>query len=116
MAYNRIMAYSVRYNGLTFVNNPLFRQSGGILCLKEFSFYEVATNSSSEKYAVRHGEYVSPTQLKNRRVRFLFDIIADSEEERRALLKKVQRAFTPELNPSPFNENLRKELSFLDRD
>lgn len=116
MAYNRLMAYSVRYNGLTFINNPYFKKSWWILCLKEFSFYEVATNSSSEKYAVRHGEYVNPTQLKNRRIRFLFDIIADTEQERRTLLKQVQRTFTPELNPSPFNKNLRKDLSFWDVD
>lgn len=108
------MAYNVRYNGLTFVNNPYFNQEWWFLCLKEFSFYEVATNSSSEKYAVRHGEYVNPTQLKNRRIRFLFDIIADSEEERRALLDKVQRAFAPETNPSPFNDKLWKDLSFMD--
>lgn len=114
MWYNRLMAYNVKYNWLTFVNNPLVRKEWGILCLKEFSFYEVATNASSEKYAIRHGEYVSPTTLKNRRIRFLFDIIADSEEERRTLLNKVQRAFAPESNPSPFNKNLRKKLSFMD--
>jgi len=116
MRYNRTMAYMVQYNWLTFVNNPYFRQSGGILCLKEFSFYEVATSASTEKYAIRHGEYVSPTQMKNRRIRFLFDIIADTEEERRALLGTVQRAFAPEANPTPFNENLWKDLSFMDID
>lgn len=116
MSYNRLMVYNVKYNWLTFVNNPFFRQEWGTLCLKEFSFYEVATQSSSEKYAIRHGEYVSPTLLKNRRIRFLFDILADSEEERRTLLNKVQRAFTPESNPSPFNENLWKDLSFMDVD
>lgn len=116
MWYNRIMAYCVNYNWLTFVNNPHFRQDGGILCLKEFSFYEVATNASSEKYAIKHGEYVSPTLLKNRRIRFLFDIIADSEQERRTLLNKVQKAFAPESNPSPFNEYLWKDLSFMDID
>lgn len=110
------MAYNVKYNWLTFVNNPLFKQEGGILCLKEFSFYEVATSASSEKYAIRHGEYVSPTLLKNRRVRFLFDILADTEQERRALLSKVQRAFAPESNPSPFNEKVWKDLSFMDVD
>ena len=110
------MAYNVKYNWLTFVNNPLFRQEGGILCLKEFSFYEVATSASSEKYAIRHGEYVSPTLLKNRRVRFLFDILADTEQERRALLSKVQRAFAPEWNPSPFNDKVWKDLSFMDVD
>lgn len=108
------MAYNVKYNWLTFVNNPLFKQEGGILCLKEFSFYEVATSASSEKYAIRHGEYVSPTLLKNRRVRFLFDILADTEQERRALLSKVQRAFAPETNPSPFNQKMWKDLSFMD--
>ena len=110
------MAYNVKYNWLTFVNNPLFRQEGGVLCLKEFSFYEVATQSSSEKYAIKHGEYVSPTLLKNRRIRFLFDILANSEQERRTLLNKVQKAFTPENNPSPFNQNLWKNLSFMDVD
>lgn len=110
------MAYNVKYNWLTFVNNPLFKQEGGILCLKEFSFYEVATSASSEKYAIRHGEYVSPTLLKNRRVRFLFDILADTEQERRALLSKVQRAFAPEWNPSPFNDKVWKDLSFMDVD
>ena len=114
MWYNRVMAYNVKYNWLTFVNNPLYRREWGILCLKEFSFYEVATNASSESYAIRHWEYVSPTTLKNRRIRFLFDIIASSEEERRALLNKVQRAFAPENNPSPFNKNLWKNLSFMD--
>jgi hypothetical protein len=54
--------------------------------------------------------------MKNRRVRILFDIIANSEQERRTLLKKVQRAFAPESNPSPFNERLWKDLSFLDVD
>lgn len=110
------MAYNVKYNWLTFINNPLFKKEWGILCLKEFSFYEVATSASSEKYAIRHGEYVSPTLLKNRRVRFLFDILADTEQERRALLNKVQRAFAPESNPSPFNKNLWKDLSFMDVD
>ena len=110
------MAYNVKYNWLTFVNNPLFKQEGGILCLKEFSFYEVATSASSEKYAIRHGEYVSPTLLKNRRVRFLFDILADTEQERRALLSKVQRAFAPEWNPFPFNDKVWKDLSFMDVD
>lgn len=110
------MAYNVKYNWLTFINNPLFKKEWGILCLKEFSFYEVATSASSEKYAIRHGEYVSPTTLKNRRIRFLFDILADSEQERWALLNKVQRAFAPESNPSPFNKNLWKDLSFMDVD
>lgn len=114
MWYNRIMAYSVKYNWLTFVNNPLFRQEWGILCLKEFSFYEVATSSSSEKYAIRHGEYVSPTMMKNRRIRFLFDILADTEEERWALLERVKRAFAPEANPTPFNNKLWKDLEFMD--
>lgn len=110
------MAYNVKYNWLTFINNPLFKKEWGILCLKEFSFYEVATSASSEKYAIRHGEYVSPTTLKNRRIRFLFDILADSEQERWTLLNKVQRAFAPESNPSPFNKNLWKDLSFMDVD
>jgi hypothetical protein len=44
----------------------------------------------------------------------LFDIIADSEEKRRFLLKQVQRCFSPEQNPSPFNENLWKKMSFQD--
>jgi hypothetical protein len=44
----------------------------------------------------------------------LFDIMANSEEQRWQLLKKVQRAFTPEANPSPFNKNLWKKLSFED--
>lgn len=114
MWYNRIMAYSVKYNWLTFANNPTFRQPGGILCLKEFSFYEVATSSSSEKYAIRHGEYVSPTMMKNRRIRFLFDIIADTEQERWALLEQVKRAFSPEANPTPFNNKLWKDLEFMD--
>ena len=106
------MVHNVKYNGLIFLNSPYLRVQGGFLCLKEFSFFEVATQASTEKYAIRHGEYVSPTEKKNRRIRFLFDILADSEEERRTLLKKVQRAFAPESNPSPFNEKLRKDLSF----
>jgi len=114
MSYNKIMVHNVKYNGLTFLNSPYFRPAGGFLCLKEFSFFEVATVASTEQYAIRHGEYVSPTLNKNRRVRFLFDILADTEEERRALLKKVQRAFSPEQNPSPFNKNLWKKLTFED--
>ena len=114
MSYNKIMVHNVKYNGLTFLNSPYFRITGGFLCLKEFSFFELATVSSTEQYAIRHGEYVSPTLNKNRRVRLLFDILADSEEERRALLKKVQRAFSPEANPSPFNPNLWKKLTFED--
>ena len=108
------MVHNVKYNGLIFLNSPYLRVQGGFLCLKEFSFFEVATQASTEKYAIRHGEYVAPTEKKNRRIRFLFDILADSEEERRILLKKVQRAFAPESNPSPFNEKLRKDLSFED--
>lgn len=110
------MVYKVEYNWLRFLNNPAFIEEWGSLILKEFSFFEVATNANSEKYAIRHWEYVSPTEMKNRRIRFLFDIVANSEEERRALLKRVQRAFTPEANPSPFNKNLWKDLSFLDVD
>lgn len=108
------MVHNVKYNGLTFLNSPYFRPEGWFLCLKEFSFFEVATTASTEKYAIRHWEYVSPTLKKNRRVRILFDILADSEEERWSLLKQVQRAFTPEQNPSPFNENLWKDLQFED--
>ena len=114
MGYNRIMVYNVKYNGLTFSTIPTTRE--WCLVLKEFSFFEVATNSKTEKYAIRHWEYVSPTEMKNRRIRLLFDVIANSEQERRALLKKVQRAFTPESNPSPFNNKLWKDLSFLDID
>lgn len=113
MGYNRIMAYNVKYNWLTFLNTA-FLHNWGCLVLKEFAFFEVATQSSTDKYAIRHGEYVNPTLLKNRRIRFLFDIIANTEEERWELLNKVQWAFAPENNPSPFNENLRKELSFMD--
>lgn len=113
MGYNRIMAYNVRYNWLTFLNTPMKQ---GWLVLKEFSFFEVATQSSTSKYAIRHWEYVSPTEMKNRRIRILFDVIANSEQDRWILLKQVQRAFTPDPNPSPFNENLWKELSFLDVD
>lgn len=115
MGYNRIMAYNVKYNWLTFLNNP-YIQEWWCLVLKEFSFFEVATQSSTTKYAIRHWEYVSPTEMKNRRIRLLFDIIANTEAERRTLLKQVQRAFTPDSNPSPFNDNLWKELSFLDVD
>lgn len=84
------MVHNVKYNGLYFLNSPFFRQPGGFLCLKEFSFFEVATQASTEKYAIRHGEYVSPTEKKNRRIRFLFDILAETEQERRALLKKYR--------------------------
>ena len=114
MSYNKIMVRNVKYNGLTFLNSPYFRPVGGFLCLKEFSFFEVATQASTEKYAIRHGEYVSPTEKKNRRIRFLFDILADTEAERWERLKKVQRAFSPEQNPSPFNPNLWKTLTFED--
>ena len=114
MSYNKIMAYKVEYNWLKFQNSPYNIEEWWSLVLKEFSFFEVATQSGTEKYAIRHGEYVNPTMMKNRRIRILFDIIANSETERRAMLKKVQRAFTPEMNPSPFNERLRKDLSFLD--
>ena len=113
MGYNRIMAYNVKYNWLTFLNTPSVQ---GWLVLKEFSFFEVATQSSTTKYAIRHWEYVSPTEMKNRRIRILFDIIANTEAERWSILKQVQRAFTPDSNPSPFNDNLWKELSFLDVD
>lgn len=116
MSYNKIMAYKVEYNGLRFLNNPTTIEDWGSLVLKEFSFFEVATQSKTEKYAIQHWEYVSPTMMKNRRIRMLFDIIAHNETERRALLKRVQRAFTPEQNPSPFNERLWKNLSFLDVD
>ena len=112
--YNKILVHNVKYNGLTFLNSPYFRPDGWFLCLKEFSFFEVATSAATEKYAIRHGEYVSPTLKKNRRIRFLFDILANTEEERWMRLKKVQRAFSPEQNPSPFNKNLWKELSFED--
>jgi len=112
--YNRIMVHNVKYNGLTFLNSPYFRPQGWFLLLKEFSFFEVATQASTEKYAIRHGEYVSPTEKKNRRIRFLFDIIAENEEQRRERLRKVQRAFSPEANPSPFNKNLWKKLTFED--
>ena len=115
MGYNRIMAYNVKYNWLTFLNNP-YIQEWWCLVLKEFSFFEVATQSSTTKYAIRHWEYVNPTEMKNRRIRILFDVIANNEEERRALLKQVQRAFTPDSNPSPFNSKIWKELSFLDVD
>lgn len=108
------MVYKVEYNGLQFLNSPYSVEAGGSLVLKEFSFFEVATSSNTEKYAIKHGEYVAPTQMKNRRVRLLFDIIAGSEQERWEMLKRVQRAFTPEQNPSPFNEKLRKKLSFMD--
>ena len=114
MSYNKIMVHNVKYNWLTFLNSPYYRPENWFLCLKEFSFFEVATSASTEKYALRHWEYVSPTLKKNRRVRMLFDILADSEEKRRTLLKKVQRAFAPESNPSPFNKNLWKELVFTD--
>lgn len=114
MSYNRIMAYNVKYNWLTFYNNPMMKKDWWILVLKEFSFFEVATSSNTEKYAIKHWEYVSPTEMKNRRVRLLFDILANTEKERRDLLKQVQRAFTPESNPSPFNSRLWKKLSFLD--
>lgn len=110
------MAYKVEYNWLRFLNNPTNIETWWSLVLKEFSFFEVATSSSTEKYAIRHWEYVSPTMVKNRRIRILFDIIANSEEQRRALLKTVQKAFTPEINPTPFNKKLRKNLSFLDVD
>ena len=112
--YNKILAHTVSYNGLDFVNSPLLHIPGGFLCLKEFSFFEVPTSISTEKYAMRHGEYVSPTEKKNRRIRLLFDILAESKEERRSWLKKVQRAFAPEQNPSPFNPKLWKILTFMD--
>lgn len=108
------MVHNVEYNWLRFLNNPFFRNEKWFLCLKEFSFFEVSTSASTEKYAIRHWEYVSPTLKKNRRIRMLFDIIADSEEKRRFLLKQVQRCFSPEQNPSPFNENLWKKMSFQD--
>lgn len=107
------MVYNAKYNGLEFFNAPILKK-GGSLILKEFSFFEISTSASTEKYAIRHGEYVSPTEMKNRRIRLLFDIVAKDEEERWFLLKKVQKAFTPEINPSPFNPRLRKELTFLD--
>lgn len=107
------MIKNVQYNGLSFLNTP-FWPSDWFLCLKEFSFFEVSTSASTEKYAIRHGEYVAPTLKKNRRIRMLFDIIASNEKQRRELLKKVQRAFSPEINPSPFNPNLWKKLTFED--
>lgn len=108
------MVHNVEYNWLRFLNSPYFRPDEWFCCLKEFSFFEVATSVSTDKYAIRHWEYVSPTLKKNRRIRILFDILADSEEKRWILLKKVQRAFAPEQNPSPFNNNLWKKLRFED--
>ena len=116
MSYNKIMVHNVEYNWLRFINNPFFRKEWWFLCIKEFSFFEVATTISTEKYALRHWEYVSPTLKKNRRIRILFDILADSEKERRVWLRKVERAFAPESNPSPFNKNLWKKLTFTDID
>lgn len=113
--YSKILAHTISYNGLQFNNNPTLHIPGGFLCMKEFSFFEVPTSISTEKYAMRHGEYVSPTEKKNRRIRLLFDILAESAEERWYRLRKVQRAFSPELNPSPFNPNLRKRLTFMDQ-
>lgn len=113
--YNKIMVHNVEYNWLNFLNSPYFMPSNwGFLCLKEFSFFETPTSVSTDKYAIRHWEYVSPTLKKNRRIKILFDIIAESEEKRWYFLKKVQRAFSPEQNPSPFNTNLWKELKFED--
>ena len=103
MWYNRIMAYNVKYNWLTFLNS-LWKNWW--LMIKEFSFFEVATQSTTEKYAIQHWEYVNPTQMKNRRIRILFDIVASNEKERRDILKRVQRAFIPEANPTPFNDRL----------
>lgn len=108
------MVHNVEYNWLRFINNPFFRNNDWFLCLKEFSFFEVPTSASTEKYAIRHWEYVSPTLKKNRRIRMMFDIIAETEQQRWFLLKKVQRAFSPEENPSPFNENIWKKLTFTD--
>ena len=110
------MIKNVQYNWLSFVNNPFFDVERGFLCLKEFSFFEVSTSASTEKYAITHWEYVSPTLKKNRRIRMLFDIIAWDEKKRWELLKQVQRAFSPEANPSPFNKNLRKKMTFEDVD
>jgi hypothetical protein len=53
--------------------------------------------------------------LKNRHITLLFDILADNEADRWEWLKKVQRAFAPEQNPTPFNKYLWKSLTFLDR-
>lgn len=108
------MVNNVSYNGLNFLNAPYFRPEWWFLCLKEFSFFEIPTSASTEKYALRHWEYVSPTLKKNRRIRILFDILANDDNERWILLKKVQRAFSPEQTPSPFNKNLWKELTFED--
>lgn len=107
------MVHNVSYNGLTFVNSPR-RIGDGALVLKEFGFFEVPTVTKVEKYAMRHGEYVSPTEKRNRRVKILFDIIAPDEKARWAMLKKVQRAFSPVHDPSPTNPLLRKQLTFMD--
>lgn len=115
MMYSKILAHSVRYNGLDLVNSPSLHLPGGFLCLKEFSFFEVPTSISTEKYAMRHGEYVSPTEKKNRRIRILFDILSESADERWYWLRKIQRAFSPEQNPSPLNPKLWKELTFMDQ-
>lgn len=110
------MATKVSYNWLDFYNHPWLKIEWWYLCLKEFSFYEIPTTNVTEKYALRHWEYVQPTLMKNRRVKILFDILANSDLERWQLLKSVQRAFAPEQNPSPFNKNLWKSLTFTDRD
>ena len=113
--YNRIMVNSVKYNWLDFYNVPDLKLPWWYLCLKEFWFVEAPTQSSTEKYSMRHWEYVNPTMLKNRHITLLFDILADNEADRWEWLKKVQRAFAPEQNPTPFNKYLWKSLTFLDR-
>ncbi len=111
--YERLLAHNVQYSGLTFISSP-WNVGNGICVLKEFSFFETPSVTNVAKYAMRHGEYVSPRESTNRRVKILFDIIAPTAKQRWILLRKVHKAFSPAYDPSPTNPKVRKKLTFMD--
>ena len=112
--YNRLIVHHIQFNWLSFLGNPSHHRTGANLYIKEFWFFEQPTLVGREKYAMRHDSYVLPAMRDNRTYKLLFDIIGDNEQERWDMMKKVQRAFAPDSNPSPTNTHVWKKLSFMD--
>lgn len=89
----------LRYRDVLFTNKS-FKNSDSFFIVNSFSFLYVETQTKDTAYKLRHGYVGGFTQNKRRKIKLEFGAIAKTEEQRRDLIKQVNKLFEPPHNPN----------------
>lgn len=96
----------VKYRGELFTDRTFKSEwtNFSMFSLKKFDFFYVETATNDTPYKLRHWYIAGFTQNKRRKIQMTFSAVAYTEEERRNLIKLVNKIFEPPYNPD-FTDN-----------